>query len=84
MSPVRTVTHVAGCSETIIAGETGVIVDPLDSEHLAAAIENLLADGETRRRMSRAAERHARRFTVNDAALAVLRIVDRAARALDP
>lgn len=78
------VSRSGGLPETIIAGETGVIVDPLDSEHLAAAIENLLADGKLRRRMSRAAERHARRFTVDDAALAVLRIVDRTARSLNP
>jgi glycosyltransferase involved in cell wall biosynthesis len=59
--PVIT-TDVRGCRETVIHGETGLLVPPKDAAALASAISTLLADGAARDRMGRAgrtlAERH--------------------------
>jgi glycosyltransferase involved in cell wall biosynthesis len=62
------VSRSGGLPETMVEGETGIIVDPLDAETLAEAIRGLLADKEKRAAMSLRAEQHARRFTVDEAA----------------
>jgi glycosyltransferase involved in cell wall biosynthesis len=45
------VSDVRGCRETIVDGETGVLVPVRDPERLAAAISGLLDDATSRRRM---------------------------------
>lgn len=50
-----------GLRESVVDGRTGVLVDDLDG--MVAAVERLLADGETRRRMGEAAAGHAERFS---------------------
>jgi glycosyltransferase involved in cell wall biosynthesis len=44
-------TTVGGIPEVIVAGQTGLLCPPRDSEALAAAIRPLLASAELRRRM---------------------------------
>jgi glycosyltransferase involved in cell wall biosynthesis len=44
-------TDVGGVPETMLAGETGLLVPPRDPAALAAALETLLADPALRRRM---------------------------------
>ena len=49
-----------GLPETLAAGSTGLVVPPDDAAALAGAIEQLLADGDTWRRMSAAGQAFAR------------------------
>ena len=65
-----------GLPETMVEGETGVVVDPLTEDSLADAIGRLLADRAKRDEMSRKAEEHAKRFTVDDAARAFLDVIE--------
>jgi glycosyltransferase involved in cell wall biosynthesis len=46
--------RVGGLAEQVIDGETGVLVEPGDPEHLAVALAGLIADGELRRRLGAA------------------------------
>ena len=48
-------TSISGIPELIEHGQTGLLVQPNDVEAVADALENLLQDGEMRRRVSRAA-----------------------------
>lgn len=50
-----------GLRESVLDGRSGVLVEDLDE--FAAAVEGLLADGDTRRAMGRAAARHAASFS---------------------
>lgn len=62
-------TSVGGTSEIVADGETGHLVPPGDSQALAVAVNELLADEETRRRMSLAArDRAVREFDIAQAA----------------
>lgn len=70
------VSQSGGLPETLVDGETGVIVDPLTEETLADAIGRLLADRGKRDEMSRKAEQYAKRFTVDDSALAFLNVIE--------
>ncbi|MFQ5693992.1 MAG: glycosyltransferase family 4 protein, partial [Nitrospinota bacterium] len=70
------VSRSGGLPETMVEGETGVIVDPLTEETLADAIGSLLADRGRRDEMSRQAEQYAKRFTVDDAARAFLDVIE--------
>ena len=70
------VSRSGGLPETMVEGETGVIVDPLSEETLADAIGRLLADKGKRDEMSRKAEQYAKRFTVDDAARAFLGVIE--------
>jgi glycosyltransferase involved in cell wall biosynthesis len=63
-------TDVAGCRDAIVAGETGVLVQPRDVRGLADAIARLLANPHDRQRMGQAGRRLAERE------FAVERIVD--------
>ena len=55
--------RVGGIPEVIADGETGLLVPPSNSRALADALVGLLADGELRKRLGRAArERAARKF----------------------
>jgi glycosyltransferase involved in cell wall biosynthesis len=46
--------HVGGLSELVLDGETGLLVEPRDSDKLAAALGRLLADRDLRRRLGAA------------------------------
>ncbi len=64
------VSRSGGLPETLIDGETGVIVDPLTPRRLADAIAALLDDGPMRAAMSERAARHAGRYSTDDMARA--------------
>ena len=49
-----------GAPETVVDGETGLVVDGRDDDEVAAALIALLSDADRRRRMGEAAVRHAR------------------------
>lgn len=51
------VTDVRGCRDTVVDGETGILVPPRDPSALASAILRLLADDGLRERMGAAARR---------------------------
>jgi glycosyltransferase involved in cell wall biosynthesis len=71
-------TPVGGTPEVVADGETGVLVPPRDPEALAAAIRELLADPERRRRMGEAGYRRAaERFSAEAMTRRVLEIYDR-------
>jgi glycosyltransferase involved in cell wall biosynthesis len=53
-------TAVAGCSELIANGATGILVPPHDAEALAGAIARLLDDGALARQLGKAAQQHVR------------------------
>ena len=55
---------IPGCRTVVIDGETGLLVPPGQSESLAAALENLIVEGDLRGRMGKAGrERILKRFT---------------------
>lgn len=54
-------TDVPGCRDAIEPGVTGLLVPPRDGVALADALQNLLEDGNTRRRMGRAGRELAER-----------------------
>lgn len=62
-----------GVTESIVDGETGVLVD--DPEALADETDRLLSDEGTRKRLSEGARRHASRFTWPATASAFERVV---------
>lgn len=68
-------TRAGGLAESLIDGETGIIVDPLSPRALADAIHRLLADSDLRQRMSRRAAQRAARFSTDDSARAFLELV---------
>jgi len=47
-----------GLPETVVDGQTGLVVDAHDQELLASAISGLMADPARRSKMSEAARRH--------------------------
>ena len=49
---------IGGAAETVLAGQTGIVVSQGDAEGLAAAVANLADDGPGRQAMSAAARRH--------------------------
>ncbi len=57
-------TRVGGTPEVVTDGTTGILVRPGDVEGAAAALKNLAADPERRRRMGAAARELARRYTM--------------------
>jgi glycosyltransferase involved in cell wall biosynthesis len=60
-------TMVGGIPEVVVDGETGSLVRPRDVEGLAAATTAMLADGERRRRMGRAARARAeQRYSIGE------------------
>ena len=67
-------TAVGGLVDLVVDGETGILVPPRDVAALRAALERLLADGELRRRLGRAARERVARYcspgAVTDATLA--------------
>lgn len=52
------ITNIPGLSETVVPGETGLVVPPGDESALAEAILSLLFDPDRRRAMGKAARRH--------------------------
>jgi glycosyltransferase involved in cell wall biosynthesis len=71
-------TPVGGTPEVVTDGETGLLVPPRDPRALAAAIRDLLADPERRRRMGEAGYRRAaERFSAETMTRRVLEIYDR-------
>lgn len=50
--------------EVVVDGETGILIEPGNSDELAKAIIRLLSDADLRRRMGQAALTRARQFTV--------------------
>jgi glycosyltransferase involved in cell wall biosynthesis len=67
-----------GVTESIIDGETGMLVD--DPAQLADATDRLLSDQVGRERLSEAARRHASRFTWTATATAFERVVELVSR----
>jgi glycosyltransferase involved in cell wall biosynthesis len=69
---------IPGCQTVVIDGETGLLVPPGRSESLAAALENLIMDGDLRGRMGKAGrERILKRFTqqkINQQTIEVYRL----------
>ena len=73
-------TPVGGTPEVVADGETGLLVPPREPRALAAAIRELLADPERRRRMGEAGYRRAaERFSAEAATRRTLEIYDRVA-----
>jgi hypothetical protein len=69
--------RVGGMVEVIDDGVTGLLAEPGDPGSLLATIERLLANPELRRKFGDAArESYVSRFTVNQMALGVSRILD--------
>jgi len=66
-------TRIAGHSDAIVDGRTGLLVD--DSAELAHALDRLLADDKLRARLARAAEDHASMFTWGATALGTLEVL---------
>jgi glycosyltransferase involved in cell wall biosynthesis len=63
--------------ETIVDGESGVLVPPADPRTLATAIERLLADGEMRRRLAETGrERIERHFSWRETAMRTLALYE--------
>lgn len=54
--------HISGIKQQIRDGHTGLLVEPGDSDELADALCDLLADPETRRTMGDRSQQHARQF----------------------
>jgi glycosyltransferase involved in cell wall biosynthesis len=54
-------TDVGGIAESVVDGETGLLVPPGDPGALAVALDRLLTDGELRRRLGTAGRERARR-----------------------
>lgn len=68
-------TDMPGCREAIEAGVTGLLIPPRDARALAAAIRQLLDDGETRAKMGEAGRALAEReFAVEGVVAAHIRI----------
>jgi glycosyltransferase involved in cell wall biosynthesis len=69
---------IPGCRTVVIDGETGLLVPPGQSESLAAALENLIVEGDLRGRMGKAGrERILKRFTqqkINQQTIEVYRL----------
>jgi glycosyltransferase involved in cell wall biosynthesis len=57
------VSDIGGLKDVVADGETGLLVAPGDTGALRTALERLLADGELRARMGRAAQDRARLFS---------------------
>ena len=57
------VSDIGGLSDVVVDGETGLLVEPGDPAALRAALERMLADGEMRAGMGRAAQDRARLFS---------------------
>ena len=57
------VSDIGGLKDVVADGETGLLVEPGDPAALRAALERMLADGEMRERMGRAAQDRARLFS---------------------
>jgi glycosyltransferase involved in cell wall biosynthesis len=75
-------TPVGGTPEVVADGETGLLVPPRDPAALAAAIRELLADPERRRRMGEAGYRRAaERFSAEAMTKRLLELYDRVAPA---
>jgi glycosyltransferase involved in cell wall biosynthesis len=74
--PVVT-TDVPGCREVVVDRETGRLVPPRDSESLAAAISELLADATLRQQLGQAGRRHVEKefdvLTITEKHLALYR-----------
>jgi glycosyltransferase involved in cell wall biosynthesis len=73
-------TDVPGLTDSVQDGVTGLLVRRARPGPLAAAITKLLADVETRQRMSRRALAWSANFDWNETASAVLRAIRRAVR----
>ena len=54
--------NVGGALDAVVDGETGLLVDPLDSSAVAEAIVALLRDGELARRLGAAGQARAQRY----------------------
>jgi glycosyltransferase involved in cell wall biosynthesis len=63
-------TQIDALAEAVVAGQTGVLVPPKDPAALAAALEELLSNGELRQRMGGAARARAAEVFAADAAAA--------------
>jgi glycosyltransferase involved in cell wall biosynthesis len=73
-------TPVGGIRETVIDGQTGLLVPPHDPAALAAGIARLLADPEEARRLARAARAQSARFSLERMVEATLALYERGAR----
>jgi phosphatidylinositol alpha-1,6-mannosyltransferase len=60
--------NVAGATDAVLNGETGVLVDPTDHLAVAAAVIDLLSNREVADRMGRAARKHVERLKWSDVA----------------
>ncbi len=67
-------TDIAGHRDAVVDGETGVLVH--DDAELGAALAKVLADGELRARLGRAARRRAEQLTWPRTAAALFSLLD--------
>ena len=75
-------TRIVGLADTVVDGDTGILVAPKDSAALAVALERLLADSEARAAMGkRARERALRLFDSRRLNRLLLEEYERLARA---
>ena len=70
-----------GIPEAVRDGETGLVIDPEAPAAVAAAVSQLLADGETRRRMGAAGRAAVERYYNWDRVVADLIAIDQEFRA---
>jgi len=70
-----------GIPEAVQDGETGLVIDPEAPAAVAAAVSQLLADGETRRRMGAAGRAAVERYYNWDRVVADLIAIDQEFRA---
>jgi glycosyltransferase involved in cell wall biosynthesis len=67
---------VPGLRDSIVDGETGLLVAPGDPAQLCAALRRLIGDADLRRRMGQNARQRARGFRWEQAAAETLRIIE--------
>jgi glycosyltransferase involved in cell wall biosynthesis len=81
--PAVAYAEAGGVTESIVHGDTGLLVDGGEPE-LAAALGELLADDERRWAMGSRARAHAERFSWDASAETFMRVLDRAVQAHHP
>jgi phosphatidylinositol alpha-1,6-mannosyltransferase len=71
--------NVGGAVDAVVHGETGLLVDPTDSDEVARGLIRLLEDDALRRRLGEAGARRARELSWDRAAAAVRHVLDEVA-----